>query len=55
MPMDEFVEEIPFNQARLYVKKVLRFLAIYLALYEGKDSLYVGQNVRTDYRPDPNF
>ncbi len=55
MPMDEFVEEIPFNQARLYVKKVLRFLTMYLAIYEGRDSLYVGQNVRTDYRPDPNF
>ena len=55
MPMDEFVEEIPFNQARLYVKKVLRFLSIYLTLYEGRETLYVGQNVRTDYRPDPNF
>ena len=55
MPMDEFVEEIPFNQARLYVKKVLRFLSLYLKIYEKTDELYVGQNIRVDYRPDPNF
>jgi soluble lytic murein transglycosylase-like protein len=55
MPMDEFVEEVPFNQARGYVKKVLRFLHLYLTLYEGKDELYVGQNIRTDYRPHPKF
>ena len=55
MPIDEFVEEVPFNQARMYVKKVLRFLAIYLTLYESRQEVYVGQNIRTDYRPDPNF
>lgn len=55
MPMDEFVEEIPFNQARLYVKKVLRFLSLFLRLYESTEELYVGQNIRVDYRPDPNF
>ncbi len=55
MPMDEFVEEIPFNQARLYVKKVLRFLSLFMRIYEDTEELYVGQNIRVDYRPDPNF
>lgn len=55
MPLDEFVEEIPFNQARGYTKKVFRFLSLYLQIYEGRNGLYVGQNLRTDYRPEPNF
>lgn len=55
MPLDEFIEEIPFNQARMYTKKVTRFTKIFLTLYEGQEDLYVGQNIRTDYRPDPNF
>lgn len=55
MPMDEFVEEIPFDEARGYVKKVVRFLNLYLRIYEGVDNLYVGQNMRVDYLPQPNF
>ncbi|MGM0556507.1 MAG: transglycosylase SLT domain-containing protein [Myxococcota bacterium] len=55
MPMDEFVEEIPFNEARGYTKKVIRFLALYLRIYEGVEELYIGQDMRTDYLPDPNF
>ncbi len=56
IPLDEFVEEIPFDQSRGYAKKVLRFLHVYLRLYEDYDEgLYVGQNVRPDYLEQPNF
>jgi tetratricopeptide (TPR) repeat protein len=55
MPMDEFVEEIPFNEARGYTKKVIRFLALYLRIYEGVEQLYIGQNMRMDYLTHPNF
>ena len=55
MPMDEFVEEIPYDQARNYTKKVLRFLSLYLRTYEGIDTLYVGQKVNREWRPMPNF
>ncbi len=56
IPHDEFIEEIPFNESRNYAKKVLRFLHTYLRIYEGYDEgLYVGQNVRTDYLPQPDF
>lgn len=54
-PLDEFVEEIPFDQARGYAKKVTRFLALYLRIYEGIDGIYIGQNLRPDYRPHPKF
>ncbi len=56
IPLDEFVEEIPFDQSRGYAKKVLRFLQVYLRIYEGYDEgLYVGQNVRQDYLEQPDF
>ncbi len=55
MTMDEFVETIPFTQARLYAKKVLRFTALYLRIYEGGSNVYVGQNLRVDYLPNPKF
>ena len=56
IPLDEFVEEIPFDESRGYAKKVLRFLHVYLRLYEDyDDGLYVGQNVRPDYLEQPDF
>lgn len=54
-PLDEFVEEIPFNQARRYTKKVLRFLALFLRIYEGSEGIYVGQNLRGDVLADPRY
>jgi soluble lytic murein transglycosylase len=55
IPLDEFIEEIPFNESRGYAKKVLRFIAVYMELYEGADQIYVGQNVRRDYLAQPDF
>ena len=56
MPLDEFVEEIPFTESREYAKKVLHFLYAYLRIYEGYgEGIYVGQNMRTDYLEQPDF
>lgn len=55
MPLDEFIEEIPFDEARGYAKKVFRFMVLYLKIYEGIDTMYVGQNMRQNYRAMPNF
>lgn len=55
IPLDEFVEEIPFNQARRYTKKVLKFLALFMVLYEDRDGLYVGQNLSDDILVDPRY
>ena len=56
IPLDEFIEEIPFNESRGYAKKVLRFLHVYLRIYEGyDDGIYVGQVVNPDYLPQPDF
>ncbi len=55
MPLDEFIEEIPFDEARGYAKKVFRFMVLYLRIYEGIDTMYVGQNMRKSYKAMPNF
>jgi soluble lytic murein transglycosylase len=54
-PLDEFVEEIPYDQAREYTKKVTRFLHMYMRAYEGRSDLYIGQQLQRDYRIMPNF
>lgn len=55
IPLDEFIEEIPFTEARGYAKKVLRFVNVYMRIYENTDHLYVGQNLRQDYLAMPDF
>ncbi len=55
VPLDEFVEEIPFDQARGYTKKVLRFVALFRRLYEDKQGLYVGQSIDAVTRVDPRY
>jgi soluble lytic murein transglycosylase-like protein/tetratricopeptide (TPR) repeat protein len=54
-PLDEFIEEIPYDQAREYAKKVTRFVGLYLRAYEGRNTLYIGQQLRRDYKIMPNF
>lgn len=55
MPLDEFVEEIPYDQAREYTKKVSRFLHMYMRLYENESELYIGNDLKRAWRPTPNF
>lgn len=55
LPMDEFVEEIPFTEAREYTKKVLRHLALYRRTWQGDDGLEVGQVIDPAFRDNINF
>jgi len=55
IPTDEFVEEIPFTEARRYTKKVLRFLALFRRLYEGQRDLYVGQVMDPEFGDEPRY
>ena len=55
LSMDEFVETIPFTQSRNYAKKVYRFTALYLRLYERQHHLYIGNELNTDFLVDPNY
>ncbi|MEZ4470037.1 MAG: transglycosylase SLT domain-containing protein [bacterium] len=55
LPMDEFIEEMPYDEAREYTKKVLRHLALYHRIYEGRVVWPVGQVVDPHYRDNINF
>jgi len=53
--MEEFVEEIPFNETRDYVKKVVRNYAIYLAIYDEDAYVQVPRTTRPDNSKVINF
>lgn len=55
LPMDEFIEEIPYNEARAYTKKVLRHLMLYRRIYEGRTDWPVSQVIDPRYRDNINF
>ncbi len=55
LDMDEFIEEIPYTEAREYTKKVLRYLALYRRTYQGDDALTVGQVIDPKFRDNINF
>ena len=44
LDIDEFVEEIPFEQSRNYVKKILRSYAAYEAVYGGEKDQFSRQS-----------
>ena len=55
LPLDAFIEAIPYEQAREYTKKVYRHLALYRRLYLGEEQLYVGQAIDPDYENNIHF
>ncbi len=55
VPLDEFVEEIPFSQARRYTKRVTLYLGLFLNLYEGAENLYLGQRLNEEARVEPRY
>lgn len=40
IPLDQFLENIPFDQTRTYVNKVMVFLHSYFTIYQGSDKSY---------------
>ena len=55
LPLDEFVEEIPFREARGYTKKVLRHLALYRRIYLGESGPWVSQKIDPKFGDNINF
>lgn len=54
-PLDVFVEEIPYGQARRYTKKVLSHTARYRRLYYGESRMYVTNRLEARHRTSPNY
>ena len=54
-PLDVFVEEIPFRQARGYAKTVLRHTAHIRHVYHGETDLYVPNHLLAAVSDKPNY
>lgn len=55
LPMDAFVELIPFRQARRYTRRVYEKISLFRQIYLGLDSLYLGQDLDGTYEMNINF
>lgn len=55
LPMDEFIEEIPYTEARRYTKRVLRYLVLYRRIYERSSHLQVSQIIDPAFGDNINF
>ena len=55
LPLDEFVEEMRFTQARGYTKKVLKFVRLYRRIYTDSKELYVSNDLNPAFKDNINF
>jgi soluble lytic murein transglycosylase-like protein len=53
--LDEFIEEVPYREARRYVKRVLQYVGMYRRIYEDRSDLYVGQRLDTFFKSNINW
>ena len=53
--LDELVEEIPYSQAKRYVKAVVGYIAKYRRIYEDRADLWIGQKIDTRVRDNINW
>jgi soluble lytic murein transglycosylase len=55
LPMDEFIEEIPYDEAREYTKKVIRHWGLYRRIYAGRAGLSLDLRVDPAFKDNINF
>ena len=53
--LDAFIEDIPYRQARRYVKRVLSLIGLYRRIYENCPVLYIGNRIDTKYEDNINW
>lgn len=53
--LDEFIEEIPYDESRRYAKKIVRLQALYERTYCNKDDLVLPLRLDATYLPHPNY
>ena len=54
-PLDVFIEEIPFRQARGYSKSVLKHTARLRHIYYGEQRMYVPNTLIAEHTQYPNY
>jgi hypothetical protein len=55
LPLDELIEEIPYDEAREYTKKVLRYWALYRRIYNGERRFEIPNEVGSTVLDNINF
>jgi soluble lytic murein transglycosylase len=55
LPLDELIEEIPYDEAREYTKKVLRYWALYRRIYNGERRFDIPNEVGSTVLDNINF
>ena len=55
IPMDMFIEDIPYDQARGYTKTVLEHIAAYRRIYHGEQHLYLRNTIDPTMGDGPNY
>ena len=55
LAMDEFIEEIPYSEARAYTKNVLKYLALYRRIYRGSAGRWIDQVIDPNFENNINF
>ena len=55
LDMDEFIEEIPYSEARAYTKHVLTYLALYRRIYRGHPGAWISQEIDAKFENNINF
>ena len=53
--LDEFIEEVPYDEARAYVKRVLRYVALYRRIYDDRADMYLGVTLDSHFESNINW
>jgi soluble lytic murein transglycosylase len=54
-PLDAFIEEIPYGQARNYAKRAIEVTAAYRRTWHGEPHMYVSNHLEARFLPEPNY
>jgi soluble lytic murein transglycosylase len=55
IPLDMFIEDIPYDQARGYTKTVLENIAAYRRIYHGEEHVYLSNVIDPTLGDGPNY
>ena len=53
--MDEFIEEMRYDEVRAYTRRVLSYISLYGRVYRGDKNITVGQVIDPDWKNNINF
>lgn len=55
IPLDMFIEDIPYDQARAYTKRIFEHVGSYRRVYHGEATYYIRNTIDTRLGEGPNY